>query len=158
MPTCFRARRGYHAGLVLSAVVSTACVVFASPAHSADTAGSAAVRSHSATSTCTGSTCDGREPNGTTCAQDARTVKSATRAGRLVELRYSPSCRAAWGRISGAAVGDGVDVANSNADSQYARVNSGSDAQTRMVNDAGLVSTSCGYQGGTTVLACTGSY
>ena len=106
--------------------------------------------------TCYGSSCTGLYPDGTSCANDAQTVRSTTLSGRLIELRYSPSCRAAWGRISNGKVGDAVDVLNTNGAYEYQTIHSGSDTHTRMVNDAGITSNSCGYVGSST--KCTGSY
>ncbi|MGY0060633.1 DUF2690 domain-containing protein [Streptomyces sp. LZ34] len=113
-----------------------------------------------AAATCHGPTCTGQETNGTTCANDARNVRTTTSQGRTIILRYSPSCRAAWGKIIRASVGDRVDVANSKAPSNYytSRVNSGSDAHTRMVNDAGYVANSCGRTASGASLGCTQVY
>ncbi|MER5228334.1 MULTISPECIES: DUF2690 domain-containing protein [Streptomyces] len=113
-----------------------------------------------AAGTCYGSTCTGLEPNGTTCANDARNVRTTTSQGRTIILRYSPSCRAAWGKIIGASVGDRIDIANSKAPSDYytSRVNSGSDAHTRMVNDAGYVANACGRTSSLASLGCTQVY
>ncbi|MER6627237.1 DUF2690 domain-containing protein [Streptomyces sp. NPDC000987] len=112
----------------------------------------------SATGTCYGSSCTGVEPNGTTCASDAITAKQVTSGGRTIQLRYSPSCRAAWGKITGASVGDWITVQNSSGTYKERRVNSGSDQHTVMVNDAGITSYACGFRNETTLLACTGSY
>jgi hypothetical protein len=112
----------------------------------------------SAASTCYGSSCTGVEPNGTTCANDAITAKQVTNGGRTIQLRYSPSCRAAWGKITGASVGDWITVSNSSGTYKERRVNSGSDQHTVMVNDAGITSSACGFRNETTLLACTGSY
>lgn len=110
----------------------------------------------SATSTCVGSQCNALDPTGTTCASDAITARSTTLNGLSIQLRYSPSCRAAWGRITNAAVGDKVDVLNTNGDYASATVKYGSDTHTLMVNDAGITSNSCGYVG--SAAACTASY
>ncbi|MFF2408257.1 DUF2690 domain-containing protein [Streptomyces sp. NPDC058092] len=51
---------------------------------------------------CWGSSCTGKDP-AAYCAGDAYTVHSA-RIGQtagVIELRYSPSCEAAWARITG---------------------------------------------------------
>ncbi|WP_405435357.1 YjfA family protein [Streptomyces avidinii] len=47
---------------------------------------------------CVGSACNGKNPAGTTCQNDARTVAESRDPMGAMELRYSPSCRAAWGR------------------------------------------------------------
>lgn len=143
------------AALLLTQVAPASAGTISS--HSPASAGT--VSSHSKVtplSTCYGSSCTGLWPDGTTCASDAITARSTTLSGRTIQLRYSPSCRAAWGRILYGKVGDGVDVLNTNGAYYYQQISSGSDTHTRMVNDAGITSNSCGYVGSAT--ACTGSY
>jgi uncharacterized protein DUF2690 len=50
---------------------------------------------------CSGSGCDGQDPS-VYCHHDATTADSTHLGPALLELRYSPSCRAAWARISDA--------------------------------------------------------
>jgi Protein of unknown function (DUF2690) len=95
-------------------------------------------------STCSGSGCTGLWPENTSCAGDAQTVRSTTLNGRNIELRYSPSCRAAWGRITNGTVGNSVDVLNTNGAYYSQQIQSGSDTHTRMVNDAGVTANACG--------------
>ncbi|MFD9319773.1 helix-turn-helix domain-containing protein [Streptomyces sp. NPDC060053] len=60
---------------------------------------------------CGGSDCTGRDAEEMGCSGGlATTVKSATVGTTLVEVRYSRTCGAAWGRITQAAQGDGVRV------------------------------------------------
>lgn len=135
------------AGTLSSHSAASAGTVSSRSAASAGT-----VSSHSKVtplSTCQGSSCTGLWPDGTTCAGDAETVEHVWLSGRLIELRYSPSCRAAWGRISYGAVGDSVDVYNTNGASYRQWIQSGSDTHTRMVNDMNILSDSCGYVGST---------
>lgn len=56
---------------------------------------------HAAANACSGSACDGKDP-ATYCQGDARTEESVRLGQALLELRYSPGCRAAWARISNA--------------------------------------------------------
>ncbi|MFL6163101.1 MAG: DUF2690 domain-containing protein [Jatrophihabitantaceae bacterium] len=143
------------AALLLTQVAPASAGTFSS--HSPASAGT--FSSHSKVtplSTCYGSSCTGLWPDGTSCAGDAQTVRSTTLSGRLIELRYSPSCRAAWGRISNGAIGDGVQVINSNGAYDYQQIQSGSDVHTRMVNDAGISAYACGYVG--TSSKCTTSF
>ncbi|MDH2426082.1 DUF2690 domain-containing protein [Sphaerisporangium sp. TRM90804] len=117
---------------------------------------------------CSGSACDGKNPS-TYCGGDARTVQSLRLGGQaLLELRYSPSCRAAWARISNAS----YDIYNS--PSPLARVVRNSDGRrytcyvpqggtscyTAMVNDANVTSYAYGEwdSGVTTYTGRTGSY
>ncbi|WP_314221098.1 helix-turn-helix domain-containing protein [Streptomyces zaehneri] len=60
---------------------------------------------------CAGSDCTGRDAEETGCGGDlVTTAKTATVGTTLVEVRYSATCGAAWGRITRAAQGDGVRV------------------------------------------------
>lgn len=60
---------------------------------------------------CGGSGCTGRDAEAMGCSGDlVETSKSATVGAVLVEVRYSRTCGAAWGRITQAAPGDGVRV------------------------------------------------
>ncbi|MEH0576269.1 DUF2690 domain-containing protein [Streptomyces sp. B21-108] len=61
---------------------------------------------------CSGSGCTGRDAERMGCSGDlVETAKTATVGATLVEVRYSRTCQAAWGRITQAAQGDGVRVA-----------------------------------------------
>ncbi|WSN45570.1 DUF2690 domain-containing protein [Streptomyces sp. NBC_01334] len=60
---------------------------------------------------CAGSDCTGRDAEEMGCSGDlVTTAKIATVGTTLVEVRYSRTCGAAWGRITRAAQGDGVRV------------------------------------------------
>ncbi|MFD9391801.1 helix-turn-helix domain-containing protein [Streptomyces sp. NPDC060000] len=60
---------------------------------------------------CSGSACTGRDAEEMGCSGGlVTTAKSATVGTTLVEVRYSRTCGAAWGRITQAAQGDGVRV------------------------------------------------
>ncbi|GGQ80706.1 helix-turn-helix domain-containing protein [Streptomyces asoensis] len=60
---------------------------------------------------CTGSACTGRDAEETGCADSrAVTAKTATVGTTVVEVRFSGTCGAAWGRITGAVPGDSVRV------------------------------------------------
>ncbi|MFJ9022688.1 helix-turn-helix domain-containing protein [Streptomyces sp. NPDC102259] len=60
---------------------------------------------------CGGSDCTGRDAEEMGCSGAlATTARSATVGTTLVEVRYSRTCGAAWGRITQAAQGDGVRV------------------------------------------------
>ncbi|MFD8811882.1 helix-turn-helix domain-containing protein [Streptomyces sp. NPDC059627] len=62
--------------------------------------------------TCRGATCTDRdaEQQDTDCWTDAVTRARREIAGRTVELRFSPTCRAAWGRVTEPRDGDRVRV------------------------------------------------
>ena len=94
---------------------------------------------------CYGWTCDGRDPQGL-CGGDARTVLSTTTPlGVRVELRYSPTCRTAWVRVTHAWPGDFADVDSNGGTSYTATVASGHDVYTLMVDDVNpLKARACG--------------
>ncbi|MEU9476383.1 DUF2690 domain-containing protein [Streptomyces sp. NPDC048191] len=60
---------------------------------------------------CTGSACDGKDAEAMGCSGDlVTTARSATVGTTTLEVRYSKACGTAWGRITGAAQGDRVEV------------------------------------------------
>ncbi|MFF4017621.1 helix-turn-helix domain-containing protein [Streptomyces sp. NPDC001843] len=60
---------------------------------------------------CAGADCAGKDAESMGCSgEHVTTVRTATVGGTVVEVRYSGTCRTAWGRITGAAQGDAVRV------------------------------------------------
>ncbi|MET8977797.1 DUF2690 domain-containing protein [Streptomyces sp. NPDC004539] len=60
---------------------------------------------------CSGAACGGKDAEAMGCGGDlVTTAESATVAGRRVEVRYSRTCAAAWGRVLQAGPGDVVQV------------------------------------------------
>ncbi|MER5466739.1 DUF2690 domain-containing protein [Streptomyces sp. NPDC002668] len=85
---------------------------------------------------CYGSSCKGRNPQTAGCGADAVTLHSVTTPyGIRVELRWSETCGAAWGRILNAWPGDLVIVEGSGYVTYQATVKTGHDAFTAMVDD-----------------------
>ncbi|MEU1224894.1 DUF2690 domain-containing protein [Streptomyces sp. NPDC005828] len=104
----------------------------------------------SAATSCYASSCAGLDPSTTICQNDARTVADTDYPG--VELRYSPTCRAAWARYSrGMGFSMNVEIQRwdgSNGTTIYSTYYSGngSTVWTRMINDAGLLARACGHE------------
>lgn len=121
-----------------------------------------------AAGSCYASGCEGKNP-ATHCQSDARTVDSLELGSGTLELRYSPSCRAAWARMS-ANGWDRYDalppmakvVRNQDGKSYTCKFSSETQqsCHTSMVNDAGYTSYAYGeYDGGARVYTGrTGSY
>jgi Protein of unknown function (DUF2690) len=109
--------------------------------------------------TCQGSCWNGKNPNTSVCQNDAITpVPAVTYKGATVELRYSPTCRAAWARIT-PAFGDVMDVHNSAGLYKYEISGNSNWTWTAMVNDMNLTSRACiNYGTGSGVNVCTQSY
>ncbi|GGW30373.1 hypothetical protein GCM10010503_02430 [Streptomyces lucensis JCM 4490] len=60
---------------------------------------------------CAGSACDGKDAEAMKCSGDGvTTARSATVGAVTLEVRYSRICGTAWGRITGAAPGDKVEL------------------------------------------------
>jgi hypothetical protein len=98
--------------------------------------------------------CTNKDPQATGCAADAITAKSVVTQGRTVELRYSRTCRAAWGRVRNGVAGDRVYLYSSAGLAESASVAAGAtSAYTLMLDDAGYTAYACLYLGG-----CTASY
>ncbi|MFE1285831.1 DUF2690 domain-containing protein [Streptomyces sp. NPDC058751] len=117
--------------------------------------------------TCSGSSCDGKNPS-TYCQDDAETVKSVTLGQATLQLRYSASCRAAWGRITNASYDTrsqftpsaGVHRNSDGREYTCAVATTGTSCFTLMVNDANVTSYAFGeWDSGAQVYSDrTGSY
>ncbi|MEU2928255.1 DUF2690 domain-containing protein [Streptomyces sp. NPDC007251] len=60
---------------------------------------------------CAGSACDGKDAEAMGCSGElVTTAKTAVLGTTTLEVRYSKTCGTAWGRITGAAAGDQVQV------------------------------------------------
>ncbi len=86
--------------------------------------------------TCSGAGCSGIDPKDRGCDATARTIAERLSGARL-EIRYSPVCKAAWARITRAAVGDSVRISAGGGPATAADVQTNFDAYTRMVPAAG---------------------
>ncbi|MFJ9589490.1 DUF2690 domain-containing protein [Streptomyces acidicola] len=60
--------------------------------------------------TCSGLECDGLDPEATGCGTGARTLKYDLAGTMRLEIRYGPACRTVWGKLTGAEVGDTVEI------------------------------------------------
>ncbi|MFD7555155.1 DUF2690 domain-containing protein [Streptomyces sp. NPDC059835] len=92
------------------------------------------------TASCSGSTCVHAEPTATVCQNDAVTTAEGRDFGVHIELRYSPGCHAAWGKLTGSSPGDRVQVfgkeGNPPHQEEY-RQQTGRTAHTQMVEASG---------------------
>ncbi|WP_314611778.1 DUF2690 domain-containing protein [Streptomyces stackebrandtii] len=95
----------------------------------------------SAATSCNGPDCTGKDPSTTVCQNDARTVATNSLG---TELRYSPTCRAAWARQGG---GPAMTVwVESNTGLEQAIHYSGNGtAWTAMIDDRGIIARACGH-------------
>jgi hypothetical protein len=65
---------------------------------------------------CSGGSCTGKDAESMGCSGDlVTTAQTATVGTTVVEVRYSETCKAAWGRITQAAQGDEVQVSSGKA-------------------------------------------
>ncbi|MER7848695.1 DUF2690 domain-containing protein [Kitasatospora sp. NPDC096077] len=90
----------------------------------------------SAATSCYASSCTGLDPSTTICQNDAKTVDYTAPDGDA-ELRYSPTCRAAWARAiaGGGRVPATIQIENTNHET-FTALNTGDHTvYTRMVND-----------------------
>lgn len=142
---------GAAASVVLVAVaVAVAATLYFSesgtttPSASSPVPGAAGAASGSplgaATASCSGRSCVHVEPTATVCQNDAVTTAEGRDFGVHVELRYSPGCRAAWGKLTGSSPGDRVQVFGKEGDPPHQeeyRQQTGRTAHTQMVEAAG---------------------
>ncbi len=105
---------------------------------------------------CFAHSCQGQDPRATGCDQDVETLDQTVLQGMLIQLRFSTRCGAAWGRITHAAVGDVVEVHNSAGQRATARVRTGVDVYTPMVDANGTVTAwACGHLSQAPAYKCT---
>jgi hypothetical protein len=149
---CFNERQkttGKERGQMRKAVISAIALAGVTPLFLVGTA----LRANAATS-CLGSGCNGQIAANTTCVNDAFVAESAniTKNGTVVgiiELEYSPSCRATWARgISNLGHGGLVEV-NSNSSStpdENCPITgaAGTGCNTKMINDDTITSYAIG--------------
>ncbi|MGH3310354.1 MAG: DUF2690 domain-containing protein, partial [Streptomyces sp.] len=121
------------------AVIVLAAVVFGLPGGGDKTAASPSPSPTSAAADlpagvkCQGKDCTGKDPEKMGCGgQHVKTAASASIGESVVEVRYSKLCRAAWGRITGAAQGDGLKISAA-GESASDEVDTTNDAYTEMV-------------------------
>ncbi|MEV6593566.1 DUF2690 domain-containing protein [Streptomyces acidicola] len=77
--------------------------------------------------------CDGLDPEATGCGTGARTLKYDLVGTMRLEIRYGPACRTAWGKLTGAEVGDTVEIRVPPTRRQIDAVQSNHDKYTPML-------------------------
>ncbi|MDA4888433.1 DUF2690 domain-containing protein [Streptomyces sp. MS2A] len=82
---------------------------------------------------CWRKSCYGVDPKYATCGGDATTSYTGKGHGILVELRFSPSCQAAWAKMTGTTQGDVVRITNNAGDTRHYTQQWGHDAHSPMV-------------------------
>ncbi|MEV6549326.1 DUF2690 domain-containing protein [Streptomyces sp. NPDC051597] len=83
---------------------------------------------------CVRDSCTGQDPETMGCGGAfAKTVASAKIGAALVQVRYSPTCQAAWARIQQAAPGDEVRISSGATAGGTGTVDADKDAYTRML-------------------------
>ncbi|MFF4520259.1 DUF2690 domain-containing protein [Streptomyces bluensis] len=83
---------------------------------------------------CSGSECDGLDPKATGCGAGARTLEYGMTGTMRLEIRYSPVCRTVWGKLTGAEVGDTVEIQASPTRRQIDAVQTNHDKYTPMLS------------------------
>lgn len=82
--------------------------------------------------TCPGAACDGKNPQNEGCGNDAGTFKPMHANPASLEIRYSPECKAVWGRILAGEPGDRVSTKVAGGALRTAEIAWGDDQFTRM--------------------------
>ncbi|MFF8617141.1 DUF2690 domain-containing protein [Streptomyces sp. NPDC015350] len=95
--------------------------------------GAAASQAPGKLGVCKDEACIGLEPNYTVCRTDAVTAFVDADTEILVELRYSPTCRAAWAKIKGTNPGDVAQIRDLTGRTRKHTQISGADAHTTML-------------------------
>ncbi|GAA5043924.1 helix-turn-helix domain-containing protein [Streptomyces similanensis] len=105
---------------------------------------------------CTQAGCTGKDPGAMGCARDGQTLALDRNGDMVVELRYSRTCGAAWGRITYAKPKAVVDVNNSSGTAEATPVHWGNDVYSPMAELSGeQTAWACGTQPGGKSRTCT---
>ena len=83
---------------------------------------------------CEAAGCVAKDPQASGCGADAVTISSANVKQMTIYVRYSPHCKAAWAKITDAAVGFSATVTNAAGQHQTALVHWGYDSYSPMVD------------------------
>ncbi|WP_374985210.1 DUF2690 domain-containing protein [Streptomyces fradiae] len=86
------------------------------------------------TAECRGESCFGIDPKYSICREDAATYYTGNALGVRVELRFSPTCQAAWAKMTGTSQGDVIRVTNNAGRSRHYTQQWGHDAHSTMVS------------------------
>lgn len=82
---------------------------------------------------CFNATCTGVDPKDAGCGDGAVTIADDWVSTMHVEIRYSGRCRVVWGKLTGAQVGDTMEIATSPSQRQRATVITGHTKYTPML-------------------------
>ncbi|MER7540557.1 YjfA family protein [Streptomyces sp. NPDC097704] len=150
--------------VALAAVLITAAATASAVSAPAQATPEVAETPAKAPATCFATTCHGLDPIETHCVDDAVTIDDVVLDGRIVRLRYSAQCRAAWAQLWYGKPGDRAYV-RTVENGETVAVNSitvmpwsGTSVYTPMVNDKDLKATACtefDYLPGDTGTKCT---
>ncbi|MFF5970790.1 DUF2690 domain-containing protein [Streptomyces sp. NPDC012769] len=143
-PAVRRARRtriGVAAAVVVGVSVLAAVVVLdrddrgeqARPPAGPEAPAGSLSATPTSTAECRGASCFGIDPKYSVCREDAVTSYTGSGHGIRVELRFSPTCQAAWARMSGTSQGDVARVTNNAGRSRHYTQQWGHDAHSTMV-------------------------
>ncbi|MFI2640359.1 DUF2690 domain-containing protein [Streptomyces sp. NPDC018610] len=119
-------------------------------------AAGAAASAHTDQVGCTHAGCTGKDPGAMGCARDGETLALDRNGDMVIELRYSRTCGAAWGRITYAKPKAVVDVNNSSGTAEATPVHWGNDVYSPMAELSGdQTAWACGTQPGGKSRTCT---
>ncbi len=111
-----------------------------------------------AASRCTGEGCTGKDASAAGCASGAVTKASFSGASVRVELRYSPSCHAAWAKATAAPAGQTLMVENARDQRSRITVRPGQSTVWTPMVDGTVKARACLGQADSDVLTCTNWY
>lgn len=84
--------------------------------------------------------CDGPDPKETRCDKGALTLAKDSAGSMQVSVRYSPSCKAIWGKLTGAEQVDTIEIALSPTNKERKAVRTGHTQYTAMLPAGGTFS------------------
>jgi hypothetical protein len=104
------------------------------PKRTASAAAPAGASARATGAPCRAAGCDRLDPQTAGCGGDAVTLATQYVKTSIIYLRYSPSCQAAWAKITDSAPGDTVSIVTSAGETETGVIHYGLDAYSPMVD------------------------
>lgn len=125
---------GFPAAVGVLGLATVPFLLHGAPKRTASAAAPAGASARATGAPCRAAGCDRLDPQTAGCGGDAVTLVTQYVKTSIIYLRYSPSCQAAWAKITDSAPGDTVSVVTSAGETETGVIHYGLDAYSPMVD------------------------
>ena len=125
---------GFPAAVGVLGLATVPFLLHGAPKRTASAAAPAGASARATGAPCRAAGCDRLDPQTAGCGGDAVTLATQYVKTSIIYLRYSPSCQAAWAKITDSAPGDTVSIVTSAGETETGVIHYGLDAYSPMVD------------------------